>query len=646
MHLDLLAGPIPLISLVLGVILLFGFLLYPLRRRYPDDMGDGMTLVLLPPPRLPAYWRAPAFLALFVVLTLVYHSLKGTSSPDYIYGQLVIHLSEKVVRAPAEINGALGNFTMGLRFLVFGTMVSLGILGRGSVARRGMIIAQAFLYLLVMVFVDALLMVIGVVFGWPIGPASFLGNFAAILVGFLGMARILFANFAMPRPTALPYVPRPRLNDALTLIGVTLAAVAICMIGVLFIYHLANIRYRPVLALILPVPFAEGSLIVRTGLLALVNLATVRPDPPVGDHPPIDIIIPAYNEEEVIADTLLAIDAAAGRYEGPVNVILVNDGSIDRTRAIAEHVMGRFVYARGQVYDGHHGGKSEALNAALERTTADIVIRIDADTVIGEWSLYYTPRWFDDPQIGLVEAMMFPRWRPALYPHMRLFEELKQFGFTHWTVQSVDGVNVVPGVFTAFRRNVAMAIGGFTVGMNGEDGDFTLRFGRMGYRSWMDPKIVIYEDVPGTYGEIREQRVRWSRAIFHNQSRNGPYRAGLASPKVWFSQTHQFYKINFAPATLMLPIYLLMVALFEGAYRNVILVFLGAWVLGKIVFMGLETVLAAGYRQLHQLAWVLAWPVWELCLEMFATEAWLSMPARPAGIHGTRPTAVAGYVIH
>jgi cellulose synthase/poly-beta-1,6-N-acetylglucosamine synthase-like glycosyltransferase len=96
------------------------------------------------------------------------------------------------------------------------------------------------------------------------------------------------------------------------------------------------------------------------------------------------------------------------------------------------------------------------LNVALAETTADLVVRIDADTIVDEKVFVPLPRWFLDPEIGLVEAMMFPRWRRSLFPHMRLFEELKQFGFIHPAMQVVDGVNVVPGVFTAFRRSEAL----------------------------------------------------------------------------------------------------------------------------------------------------------------------------------------------
>ena len=47
------------------------------------------------------------------------------------------------------------------------------------------------------------------------------------------------------------------------------------------------------------------------------------------------MIIPAYNEEENIVRVLESIDVAAGRYGGPVRVVLSNDGSYDATEQIA-----------------------------------------------------------------------------------------------------------------------------------------------------------------------------------------------------------------------------------------------------------------------------------------------------------------------
>ena len=149
------------------------------------------------------------------------------------------------------------------------------------------------------------------------------------------------------------------------------------------LYEASDPQFRPVLGLIAPLPFAFLVAIVRSGLLAGMGLIFLR-QPPIGDErPPIDVIIPAYNEAAVIVDTLKSIDAAAAHYGGPVRIIMTNDGSTDQTRALAESTIDAFVAATGRVIEGQHKGKSAALNLALAETTSDIVVRIDADTLIG-----------------------------------------------------------------------------------------------------------------------------------------------------------------------------------------------------------------------------------------------------------------------
>ena len=116
----------------------------------------------------------------------------------------------------------------------------------------------------------------------------------------------------MPKPTAVPFVPRPRFSDAATIIMVTVVAMAFCAAGFFFIFYHVSLKYRAALALVLPVPFAETTIIFRGALLGMLALFTKEPEPPVGDdRSPVDVIIPAFNEAEVIEDTLWAIEVAA-----------------------------------------------------------------------------------------------------------------------------------------------------------------------------------------------------------------------------------------------------------------------------------------------------------------------------------------------
>ena len=105
-----------------------------------------------------------------------------------------------------------------------------------------------------------------------------------------------------------------------------------------------------------------------------------------------------------------SIDAAAKRYQGPVKVILCDDGSLDDTVRLAQQAMAEFHYATGEIIHGGHMGKSAALNKALSHCTADYVYRVDADcTVHEDCFLYSVPYFLADPQIGLVGAFTLPK---------------------------------------------------------------------------------------------------------------------------------------------------------------------------------------------------------------------------------------------
>jgi cellulose synthase/poly-beta-1,6-N-acetylglucosamine synthase-like glycosyltransferase len=646
MNLDLLLGFRPLFIVVDLWLLAMVALTYPLFRDYGDDQGDGMALVLLPRPELPRLRRTFTFVLTFVALVVLNQSLMGPHSPQALYQSALAHVVNQVVVAPAQVQGYVDDFTLGLRVLVLGAMLSFALTCRAAPLRRLSIALQSVWYIVAVFFFDCLLMIVSVLTGMGVGPGTVFGNWFAVGVGFLAMARILYANFALPKPTAVPRGSRSRLEDSIVLVGTTVVGMCVSLALLAVLYEASDPQLRPLIALVAPLPFSFLTTMVRSALLAVMGLIFLR-RPPIGDErPPIDVIIPAYNEEEVIVETLQSIDAAAARYGGPVSIILTNDGSTDQTYPLAERTISGFVAATGRIIEGQHRGKSAALNLALAEATSDIVVRIDADTLIAEDSLVHLPRWFHDDTIGMVEALMWPRWEGTPYHRMRLFEELRVFGLNHRVLQNVDGVSVVPGVFTAFRRMPAVELGGFTVGMNGEDGDFTLRMSRLGWQTRLDPKILVYEGVPETFMDMREQRVRWCRASIHNQARHGIYRAGVASPKVWFMQTLQFFRRVESPIAFMLPVYLAISAVFQGSWRTPVLAFFAAYCGAQIAFMLLEWFLAVGYGFGRRIGWVLLWPFWQYCLIMFSAESLLSLPGRPLAPLTRKRDVISEAVVH
>jgi cellulose synthase/poly-beta-1,6-N-acetylglucosamine synthase-like glycosyltransferase len=646
MDLDLLVNGRAAIVLVDLLVLALVALVRPMYRDHGDDQGDGRTLVLLPPPKLPHLGRTAGFTLTFLALIVAYKAYHGPYSPDELYRSALRDVTDRIVAAPAVVDGFLSSFTLGLRVLVFGAMLSLALTCRAAPLRRAAIVVQCLWYVVAVFLFDCLLVVASVLTGVGGGPGTILGNWFAIAVGFLGMARLVYANFALPKPSTSPRAQNPQIQNGIVLLATTVTGMCVSLTVLTLLYERTSVVLTPILVVLAPIPFSALAYIVRSTLLAVYAYAVLkRPEVGVG-RPPIDVIIPAYNEEEVIVGTLEAIDAAAARYGGPVRIILTDDGSTDRTRPLALETSDRFVAATCEIVEGGHGGKSAALNLALSHAEADIVVRIDADTIIADDAFVFLPRWFDDPTIGLVEALMWPRWEPTPYHRLRLFEELRTFGVNHRVLQAVDGVNVVPGVFVAFRRQPAVELGGFTLGMNGEDGDFTMRMARMGWRSRLDPKIRVFEGVPESFLEMREQRVRWCRATIHNQSRHGVYRACSTTPMVWFSQTFQYFRRVRSPIFFVLPLYLAVYAAFDGAWRLPIVVGISAVFIGQIAYVSVGAVLAAGYGFENRVGWLLLWPIWRIFLTMFSTESLLSLPGRPVHLLRRDRAVISEAVVH
>ena len=608
---------------------------WPLFQHYHDDQGDGKALVLLPKPRQVSYARTVSFILSSLTLDVLHESSLG-SRLDLPYARGVVSVAGIAVRSPAELQAVFTNFHLGIRFLFISSILSMALVIQASPLQRARIALQALWYVILVFSVDVAVAVAGVVSGLSVSPNSVVGNLIALILGLLVMTRLVFVCFALPRPTALEPGPQRRIHDSVVL-GVALLG-SVGILAALDRVVIARLppSLAPIAALLLILSATNGLTVVLCLILNALRLLEST-EPPVGEaRPPVDVIIPAYNEEEWIADTLNHIDRAAFRYGGPVRAILADDGSTDGTNALALATIAGFRCATGTVLNVRHGGKSATLNAALAECTSDVVVRIDADTFIDEWCIHYAIRWFRDPSIGQVEAFTVPRMEASTWFHkMRLFECLRTFGFLHRAMQVVDAVSVVPGMFTAFRRQpVEGALGGFTVGMNGEDTDLTLCLGRLGYRTWLDPKVRIYEDVPPTWSSFREQRIRWSRSSIHTLARHAPFRAGLAGPRLWFSQARMAFGRMFAPLRLTAFLYAVVVAVMDPTYQRQLITLAVELLLVYATTQVLILVIALWWKMERWAPWLIYLGPFALIKQMFFLEAYLSLPPRDVAIPG------------
>jgi poly-beta-1,6-N-acetyl-D-glucosamine synthase len=270
---------------------------------------------------------------------------------------------------------------------------------------------------------------------------------------------------------------------------------------------------------------------------------------------PVSLIVPAYNEERVIAATTRSmLDLDYPEHE----VIVVNDGSSDGTlaalvdafdlvpyQAFVRHVFPheevRAMYRSAEypnlvVVDKVNGGKSDALNAALNVARFRYVCGVDADTWFEPKALLKGMRLaVQDPAriIGVtshlttarkpehVMAAAEGRRRIDLHPLMAYqhLDFLRAF-FNNRTAWSRGNYMLCsPGAFAIWRRDVLEEVGGYSRHFTCEDIELTFRIHEKYLREGRDYAIVCLTDNvattegPDTVSKLVSQRERWQRVI-------------------------------------------------------------------------------------------------------------------------------------
>ncbi|MEM6659891.1 MAG: glycosyltransferase [Pseudomonadota bacterium] len=349
---------------------------------------------------------------------------------------------------------------------------------------------------------------------------SFSLHFSAIASGLFGFAiysfKLLERGF-MPARIRIEHIPVSQMRAFLRL-GLTIAIAAgiAIWVGRLDLKVVQVLRswtllggIGPGVFLFLPVFFAQ------LYLLAIYDVITAKKRK---FTPPVSVIVPAHNESYIIRDTINAMDRAAAHYGGDVHILIMNNNSTDNTEEIARKTLAACKAAKGQVINVPKPGKSNALNAGLDACETEFLVRVDADTLVGEDNFSRAMPYFTDPSVGVVGGVPVPPGG-ALFDRARLLEVLVKHGFYSVAMGAVNGVVGIPGMFVVYRTHHPRYLGGFVEGMNGEDTDISLRIGELGFHSVVDPKLRYVSEVPSSYSHMREQRMRWFRSIYHISSR-------------------------------------------------------------------------------------------------------------------------------
>jgi cellulose synthase/poly-beta-1,6-N-acetylglucosamine synthase-like glycosyltransferase/peptidoglycan/xylan/chitin deacetylase (PgdA/CDA1 family)/spore germination protein YaaH len=253
-------------------------------------------------------------------------------------------------------------------------------------------------------------------------------------------------------------------------------------------------------------------LAIALGVFRAVGLAVLavtaprrEPPPPLDPTPLVTVIIPAFNEARVIADSIRRI--LDSDYPA-LDVIVADDGSRDATSAVVRDQFGASPQVR--LLTLSNGGKAAALNRALSYARGEIVVALDADTQFERATIGQLVRWFANPRIGAVAGNAKVGNRVNLVTRWQAIEYIVAQNLERRALARFDAITVVPGAVGAWRRAALDAVGGYPEDTLAEDQDLTIAVQRAGWKVAYDPQAVAWTEAPETMRSLARQRFRWS----------------------------------------------------------------------------------------------------------------------------------------
>lgn len=266
-------------------------------------------------------------------------------------------------------------------------------------------------------------------------------------------------------------------------------------------YTLLESPVRIILLWALTISFWSTMLFVP---MAVVSKHRENNQEHVKTFPKVSIIIPAYNEEKVIANTIEGLLETKYPHK---EIIFVDDGSTDSTLSIASKYKEKI-----RILHKENGGKATALNYGIVYAKGEIIVVVDADTIIGRNSLKEIVKGFEiSEHVAAVAGNIKVRNRTNWITKCQALEYITGIQIVRRAFDVFGSITIVPGALGAFKKSFLTEAGAYGKDTIVEDFDQTIKLLKAGLITQGSSNATAYTEAPNTLKDFAAQRKRWYR---------------------------------------------------------------------------------------------------------------------------------------
>lgn len=279
----------------------------------------------------------------------------------------------------------------------------------------------------------------------------------------------------------------------------------------------------------------------------------------------VSVIVPAWNEEVGIVNSMKSLLQSTYRN---LEIIIVNDGSTDQT----EKVVNEFIQNSLQDYleSGkslyyfykENGGKGSAINYGIERSTGDIIVTMDADSMFEPDAIYHVAKYFIHPDLDAAVGNVKIGKPRNLIGIIQQIEYIIGFYFKR-THSVFNSEYIIGGAFGIFRRSCFEKYGMFDEVNKTEDIEYSTRLQTHSCNILFIEEAIAFTEGPDTLNGLEKQRLRWKkgrldtfikhRFLFFKNSRQNKFLTHFLLPITLFYE----FELIFEPILTFYGIYYL-----------------------------------------------------------------------------------------